>query len=512
MIQLSKKQYIFLAGGVTLALGLTTLYFSDLSLHLRSQAAISIPGEPTHEFTWTPSLTAIPQDQTLTIEAVDSNGNLVTKDIVVTVLPSDELSITDVVAVAARDEVRFTWTTSKPVNSGVVYDVNNKLRRVQEKTELTTAHDVTVTGLSACTTYQYQVVAVLGDKEVETSITSFTTQGCVGDALVLAKNTADLTNGGGTVTLNDKLTITLPDGSTTGEQIQVHQLQRDIVLSAVGAPDSLLSPVTGTYELSVLTAAGQKESTFSQPVRVALAYTPAADTDMNTLALYGFDSSWRKLDNCAVESSVLTCETNQFSVVAGFATGGGSTDDPPPAPTSTPTPTAASSSGDSGGSSGDGGGGGDGSSESSGGGTSSGKVYTFQAETGHKISGAWSGVVKLGKLTAVKLAQNNAVLEKKIATVPANYYLEVQVRNDRPGSDAVKIAVYLNNRAWKVISLDKKKINNGFSTYRVGTLRNFKGATVRFRFLNDVFDKARPTDEDSDRNAFIDWWRLVPAP
>src|SRR3989344_2637118 len=92
----------------------------------------------------------------------------------------------------------------------------------------------------------------------------------------------------------------------------------------------------------------------------------------------------------------------------------------PPAPPSQPS---------GGGSSGGGGGGGGGGSGGGGGGRGGSSetirapkiILTFQPEKAHTISGSFSGIMKDGKRTIVRLAHGQAVLEKTLKVPTANY-------------------------------------------------------------------------------------------
>ena len=170
---------------------------------------------------------------------------------------------------------------------------------------------------------------------------------------------------------------------------------------------------------------------------------------------------------------------------------------------------------DNGGGGGDGGGGGGGGDGNSGGGGGGGdsepplakpvRTYINQSEQGHQISGSHSGVVTDGSQTVVTLAHAKAALSKNMSVPADDYWLDIRAKHDRPGP--VKLAIYINNKAWKVISLDKN--DNRYRIHRVGLLRNFSRGNIRFRFLNDVYDKNNPTNADTDRNLHIDWWRLT---
>jgi hypothetical protein len=133
------------------------------------------------------------------------------------------------------------------------------------------------------------------------------------------------------------------------------------------------------------------------------------------------------------------------------------------------------------------------------------KAHTFAPHTGHVISGAYSGIRNDSGLTVATLAHSGARLAKKVVVSSDSYWLYVNVKHDRPGP--VDMAVYLNDRAWKVIRLDKN--DDRYWTHRVGLLRNFSGGTIRFRFLNDVYDKSDPTNEAKDRNLHIASWGLT---
>jgi hypothetical protein len=133
------------------------------------------------------------------------------------------------------------------------------------------------------------------------------------------------------------------------------------------------------------------------------------------------------------------------------------------------------------------------------------RSYTYAPHKGHVIAGSYSGIRKDGGLTVVTLAHAKARLAKKVAVVKDSYWLYVNVKHDKPGP--VDMAVYLNDKAWKVLRLDKG--DDRYRTHRVGLLRNFSGGTIRFRFLNDAYDKSDPTNEAKDRNFHIASWGLT---
>lgn len=165
------------------------------------------------------------------------------------------------------------------------------------------------------------------------------------------------------------------------------------------------------------------------------------------------------------------------------------------------------------------GGGGDGGGNGSGNGGGSGdsganelsapvRTFAFSPDRGHRVYGAYSGIRSDKGLSVVTLAHARAGLEKKVSVSRGDYWLYINAKHDRPGP--VDVAVYLNNRAWKVVRLDKN--DDRYRTHRIGLLRQFSGGVIRFRFLNDIYDKSDPTNEAKDRNLHIASWGLTTDP
>jgi hypothetical protein len=108
-----------------------------------------------------------------------------------------------------------------------------------------------------------------------------------------------------------------------------------------------------------------------------------------------------------------------------------------------------------------------------------------------------------GKRRVVKLTAAQPRLDQKVSTKAGNYTLEMTARHDKPGP--VRVAVYLNGKAWKTVVLDKN--DDKYRTQQLGQLKNFKGGTIGFRIINPA---SHPL-VDKDRSFYLDWWRLVPS-
>lgn len=135
--------------------------------------------------------------------------------------------------------------------------------------------------------------------------------------------------------------------------------------------------------------------------------------------------------------------------------------------------------------------------------TTASRTYRFEAERGHRLAGRHSRFETVGSRQGALLAQERSFIERSVSVVPGNYWLYLNAKHDIP--HPVDVAVYLNNRPWKAIRLDKG--DNRYRSHAIGQLKNFRGGKVRFRFLKDKFDGVQP---DLDRNLHIDWWGLTP--
>ncbi|MGH9857525.1 MAG: hypothetical protein ACRD4B_06745, partial [Acidobacteriota bacterium] len=400
-----------------------------------------------------------------------------------------------------------TWDTVDDTEPAVKFDVKQKFRKRLDKAnaQRSRQHSLVLEDLLPCTTYVYRVIAKGVAQEVEGNLRLFTTTGCAGDAQVQGTARSDIQPSGGSVDLPEKITVIVPDGALAQEShFQIHQLDREAAFNQLSTPDNL-SAITGLYQLGALSDPNTAVETFSQPIEVKLSYTPSDNMDATTITMARHDgTAWQDMSDCLVDqgAQIITCTTTAFSAVAGFVAGASSA---PPAPEPASEPQSDGGGGDSGG--GGDGGGDDGGSD---GGQTEQRhtTVTYQSESGHQIQGAYSGIISDGSAKVAKLAHGKAALARSVRINRNDYWFDVRVKHDRPGP--VHMAVYLNNRAWKVIKLNKA--DNKYYTHRVGKLRDFQGGTIRFRFINDTYDRSNSTNEAADRNLFVDWWRLTTDP
>lgn len=502
---------IIIGGSIALIILIAILtWLPNTTIFLRTQVAPELDNDITRTFSWSPTSKSDVGDHTLTVTATDKNGATVTKEIPITV-EDQNLAISEVSTSPSDTSATITWQTADEVLSILDFDVTSELRKRVKGSDDTKkqSHSLALNNLLSCTRYRFRISAIGVSETVTDEERFFTTTGCTGNAAINGVAEAEIPRAGGEVEIAGKISIDVPNGAIAQRtSFQIKQLDRDTALSAIGNYNNL-SPVTGLYELDAASDPTTQISSFSQPLNVTVNYTPPSEFNATTLVLARYDgSSWQQLTDCTVNESgqSISCPTSQFSAVAGFASGSSSGDEAPePTPSNNPPSSGGDgdSGGGSGGGSGNGGGGGDNSEPTP---DKPKRTYTYPTARDHQISGSYSGIIKEGARTVARLAHPSAVLSKKVQTPADNYYLDVQVKHDKPGP--VDMVVYLNNRPWKVIRLDKA--DNKYRVHRLGQLRNFKGATISFRMRQgtDMFDRTNPI-EDNDRNLFIEWWRLT---
>lgn len=476
---------------------------------------------PTHQavtktFTWTPDKHVIPGKKIVTLVATDDQGNTTTKDITIEVLAEDDKEpdlpkVSDISIVAGTTDATIRWKTNANASAHADIGFNEQYKKSKDEAveKIGKDHNLILDQLVPCTSYTYRVRAKETKKQKETVSTAatFATKGCPGEAAIQAQQLGDVpANNGGTVTLTHANTIFIVNApanfSDADANVQIHQLESTAALAALPAPADVKTFTDQIYDIKALTDVGQEVSSLRKPLTLSVRYPAGLTSAENNLEIYHWqNNAWQALSDCQVNAAndTITCSTNSLSPFALFEFL------PPistPTPSLTPAPVA-QSSGSSSGSSGSS----SGSLSASSPAALAGRVKTiaFNVATGHSIAGPFSGVFTEGKKKVVTLAGNTARLAKKITIARGNYWLEIHAKHDKPGP--VQVAIDVNGKLWKKITLTGN--DNKYRTTRVGLLRNFAGATIRFRLLNDVYDKKNPTNADKDRNLSIEYWRLV---
>jgi hypothetical protein len=136
------------------------------------------------------------------------------------------------------------------------------------------------------------------------------------------------------------------------------------------------------------------------------------------------------------------------------------------------------------------------------------KTYPLAPERGHELLGANTTLVDDQGRVIVRLAGGSSMLKKTVKVTRDNYWLYVTARHDQPAP--VQAAIYLDGRAWKILTLDQG--DDKYRMHQVGLLRDFGSGEISFKFLNDVYDQQDINNEKTDRNFWLDSWALSTDP
>ncbi len=259
--------------------------------------------------------------------------NSTTQDYTVTINVIASLVISDVLSVPNSSGAVITWTTNENLSSKADYGLTTSYGDSTAETDTSTrvaSHSVSLSGLSACTTYHYRVRSRdAAANEIVDNDNTFTTTGCVGSAPVTATATEQINKAtGGTLTLEDGsshgLTLTVPAlFAGSDANFQAHQLDKATVLATTASPAGYSAASNHIYELKSLADNATTISTFSNALTVSISYgaSDIVGLDESTLKIYRYDgSSWSQLTGCTGDTSAktVTCTTTNFSVFGLF--------------------------------------------------------------------------------------------------------------------------------------------------------------------------------------------------
>jgi hypothetical protein len=148
---------ITVSANATASLGMASVQFQIDGVNLGS--AITGPG-PTYSTSWN-TTTATNSSHTITAIATDSANNTASVSLSVTVNNAAGLLISNVSAGSISSTgATITWTTNVPASSQVAYGTTASYGSMTTlDPTLVNAHSVTLSGLSASTTYHYQVLS-----------------------------------------------------------------------------------------------------------------------------------------------------------------------------------------------------------------------------------------------------------------------------------------------------------------------------------------------------------------
>ncbi len=246
--------------------------------------------------------------------------------------PPDTTSptISSVSATPTATGATITWTTDEAASSLIRFGPVSTYGTTTAETNTSsrvTSHSVTLSGLSSCVRYYFQVQSIDAASNTATSSAStFRTTGCTGSAAVSATQEGTIAAASGGTLTEGILTLTVPTSftaATTSAIFQAQALDADTFFTTAGTPSGKSRIGSSVYALKALSDATTTVSSFDAALTVTLSYT---DSDISayeesSLTIHRYDgSSWYGLSSCTVDTSANTvaCTTTSFSDFALF--------------------------------------------------------------------------------------------------------------------------------------------------------------------------------------------------
>jgi hypothetical protein len=245
-------------------------------------------------------------------------------------------TISSIATSTATTTAAITWTTNEAASSKVIYSSDTAFASSTSESDTgtrVTSHSKTLSGLVACTLYNFEVVSADAALNSATSpSSSFTTSGCPGGSTpssatstsvdVSAAATSTITDSGRTLTVSTPANVTSTSSSIV---IQIKGLPSDAVLDSIGKPASLSSAAHIVFDVTALIDNSTTLDSFDEPVTISYTYTDAdvSGLDESSLEMYHYhNGSWLPLDDCSVDTgaNIITCNTPSFSTFAIFGT------------------------------------------------------------------------------------------------------------------------------------------------------------------------------------------------
>jgi Putative peptidoglycan binding domain len=231
-----------------------------------------------------------------------------------------------------------TWNTTLPGSSQVTYSGGSLYDSSTDEIDVSprvTSHSVNLSGLLACSVYYVKAISTDNSSNTVTSdpVMAITT-GCPGGATSTSDTviSQDVNTGtGGTTTLavgGSSFNVNAAAGyanASSSAVIQIRQLDRSIVLGAIGSPSNLTGTTNSVFDVKAFVNGNEVIDTFYAPITISYTYSPSEISGINESSLWMYhyhDGSWQRLDDCTVNTNThtITCTTPNFSVFGLFGT------------------------------------------------------------------------------------------------------------------------------------------------------------------------------------------------
>lgn len=264
-------------------------------------------------------------------EGISSSGtwSFTTSDIT----PPTISSVTS--TAVSSSAVDVIWTTNEAASSKVIYGVTSAYGRTTSEADTgtrVTSHTVQLTGLVACTVYQFTVVSRDASLNSSTSTNnSFTTTGCTANTMPTTATSTSINSAAGgraqTTTNGRTLQVDAPSNVTATSSslvIQISEIPNAEVLASIGRPASLPNEVGSVvFDVKAIINHDTVLDSFDHEVTITYTYIDddLGNLDERTVWLYHYhDGVWSPLNDCSVvtQENTITCTTPSFSLFGLF--------------------------------------------------------------------------------------------------------------------------------------------------------------------------------------------------
>jgi hypothetical protein len=286
------------------------------------------PATTTHNVSFTGLSYGTTYHFKITATDAQSNVSSTTDATVITAPDTTAPSISSVSSSAVgTSSATITWTTNEAASSQVGLGLSTSYgssTAVFDTSSRVTSHTVTLRGLNVCSSYEYRVGGADAAGNTSTSTNnSFITDGCVGDAEVIAHDTDNVTAAsGGVIELTDgdqTIELDIPvNFSSVDAVFQIKKVDGATVVSSIGGVSGKEVAENLIYDLQAYEDDGTNITVFDHPINITLSYSNDDVRDIleSSLVIYRYNGTeWRPLSNCVVDTgaNTVTCETDHFS-------------------------------------------------------------------------------------------------------------------------------------------------------------------------------------------------------
>lgn len=232
----------------------------------------------------------------------------------------------------ATTTASIIWTTNELASSKIIYSTGSTYTSSTTESDTSprvTSRTKTLSGLSACTVYNYKVISSDATGNYSTSTNSmFVTTGCAAPTLSATTTTASVSSTSTTTLMENgkTLTVTTPPNFTATSStvvIQIKGLDSEMVFSTTSKPSSVLSASNIVFDVTALINGSTVLDSFDIPVTMSYTYTDVeiAGLEESSLAMYHYhNNTWIKLNDCSINTTTntITCTTPSFSIFGIF--------------------------------------------------------------------------------------------------------------------------------------------------------------------------------------------------